>query len=108
MLVFCLRRGRCQADTGRSSSIGVIDAIIPAMLVPVRVAAAALVLLLLTPDARASAARYVTFSLRGKALTLAIYDPPRAALGTIVMGSGDVGWVGVATSMARFLSDQGF
>ena len=37
-----------------------------------------------------------------------MYTPSRPAVGTVIMGSGDVGWVGVAAAMARFLSDQGY
>jgi type IV secretory pathway VirJ component len=47
--------------------------------------------------------------LRGKTITLEIYEPSTGtARGTILMGSGDVGWVGLATSMAADLSGQGF
>ncbi len=41
-------------------------------------------------------------------LTLAIYRPAGPPKGTIVMGSGDVGWVGLSVSMAEFLCDRGY
>lgn len=49
------------------------------------------------------------FPLRGKTLTLAVYRPAQAQpLGTILMGSGDVGWVGLAVDLSQFLSDKGY
>ena len=52
----------------------------------------------------------VTVSVRGQAVALMIYRPgtyePNAK-GTIIMGSGDVGWLGVAASMSEFLRSQG-
>jgi dienelactone hydrolase len=49
-----------------------------------------------------------SFSLRGKMLTLTIYRPLIAPKGTVIMGSGDVGWVGVGVAMAEFLSAEGY
>lgn len=48
--------------------------------------------------------------VRGKTLTLTIYRPAPndTAKGTVLMGSGDVGWVGLATTLAQFLSGQGY
>ena len=65
---------------------------------------------LLLVSSAASAAEKVDVPVRGKTLTLTIYRPadhvpPR---GTIVMGSGDVGWVGLAVTMAEELSAQGY
>ena len=54
------------------------------------------------------AADKVDVPVRGKTLTLTIYTPRSAARGTIVMGSGDVGWVGLAASMAEELCTQGY
>jgi type IV secretory pathway VirJ component len=54
---------------------------------------------------------HLDFLLRGRHLTLTIYRPavPRAKVkGTIIMGSGDVGWVGLAVSMSGFLSSNGY
>jgi dienelactone hydrolase len=51
------------------------------------------------------------FPLRGQHLTLTIYRPPVPRTkdkGTVIMASGDVGWVGLAVSMAGFLSDNGY
>ena len=56
----------------------------------------------------AQAAEKVDVPVRGKTLTLTIYSPRSPSRGTIVMGSGDVGWVGLAPSMAEELSAQGF
>jgi alpha/beta superfamily hydrolase len=50
-------------------------------------------------------------TVRGKTLTLMIYRPnapPSKVKGTVIMGSGDVGWVGLAASMAAFLSGEGY
>lgn len=47
-------------------------------------------------------------SVRGKTLTLTLYPPRASSRGTIVMGSGDVGWVGLGASMADELSAEGY
>lgn len=67
-------------------------------------------LALLPGIVRASGER-VDLPVRGKTIALAIYAPtvPAAQVkGTIVMGSGDVGWVGLAVSTAEFLSTNGY
>jgi fermentation-respiration switch protein FrsA (DUF1100 family) len=46
--------------------------------------------------------------VRGKALTLTLYSPRAPSRGTILMGSGDVGWVGLGASMADELSAAGY
>jgi Bacterial virulence protein (VirJ) len=57
----------------------------------------------------AAPGRSIDFPLRGRTLTVSVYKPTRAEpLGTILMGSGDVGWVGLAVDMSAFLSDQGY
>jgi alpha-beta hydrolase superfamily lysophospholipase len=56
----------------------------------------------------ARAAEKVDVPVRGKTLTVTIYSPRSPSRGTIVMGSGDVGWVGLAASMAEELSAQGY
>ena len=59
----------------------------------------------------AAGVEHVSFPVRGQQLTLTVYRPPLArgpVLGTIIMNSGDVGWVGLAVSMAEFLSDAGY
>jgi dienelactone hydrolase len=48
------------------------------------------------------------FPLRGKTLTLTIYRPLAPPKGTVIMGSGDVGWVGVGVAMAEFLASEGY
>jgi hypothetical protein len=58
--------------------------------------------------AAAAQAQHLDFPLRGKVLTLAVYKPSTPSLGTIVMGSGDVGWVGLAVDMSEYLSDRGY
>ena len=62
----------------------------------------------LPASAASRASRGLDVSVRGATITLAIYEPAGAPRGTILMGSGDVGWVGLATTMAADLSGQGF
>src|SRR5256885_15920199 len=62
-------------------------------------------------SAFAAAGERVDLPIRGQHLTLTVYRPPAAhgrILGTIIMNSGDVGWVGLSVSMAGFLSDAGY
>ena len=68
----------------------------------------ALLLIALQPSARAAVGQPLSFPLRGKTLTLTVYRPAGAPKGTVIMGSGDVGWVGVGASMAEFLSAEGY
>ena len=56
----------------------------------------------------ACAADRVDVPVRGKTLTVTIYAPASSPRGTIVMGSGDVGWVGLAVSLADELSADGY
>jgi dienelactone hydrolase len=57
----------------------------------------------------ATGVQRLDFPLRGKTLTISVYRPARVhPLGTIFMGSGDVGWVGLAVDMSDYLSDQGY
>jgi alpha-beta hydrolase superfamily lysophospholipase len=64
---------------------------------------------LLLPHA-AAAAEKVDVAVRGKTLTLTVYRPslPGPPRGTVLMASGDVGWVGLAVTMAEELSAQGY
>ena len=55
-----------------------------------------------------ASAETLEVQVRGKTLSLAIYRPAAAPRGTIIMGSGDVGWVGLAVSMAQELNAQGY
>ncbi len=59
-------------------------------------------------SAPAVAADKVDVSVRGKTLTVTLYTPNVPPRGTVVMGSGDVGWVGLAPSMAEELCTQGY
>ncbi len=68
----------------------------------------AFVLLGTAVPAAASATRKLDWPLRGRDLSLAIYQPSSAPKGTILMGSGDVGWVGLGPSMADELAAQGY
>jgi dienelactone hydrolase len=52
------------------------------------------------------AADRLDFPVRGKTLRLSVYRPAGAPKGTIILASGDVGWVGLAAGMARFLSRE--
>jgi len=56
----------------------------------------------------ATASEKVDLSIRGKTVTVEIYSPRGSSRGTIVMGSGDVGWVGLGVSMAEDLATQGY
>lgn len=60
--------------------------------------------------AEAAGGQPVTVTVRGHALTLAIYAPKAGApaKGSVVMASGDVGWVGLAATLADFLSANGY
>jgi dienelactone hydrolase len=58
----------------------------------------------------ALASQDLSVMIRGHALTLTLYastlpGPPK---GTVLMGSGDVGWVGLAADMADALSHEGY
>lgn len=65
-----------------------------------------LVLLLAGLPARASTTEKL--SVRGQTLSLVIYPARPPARGTILMGSGDVGWVGLAASLAEEYSAAGY
>jgi alpha-beta hydrolase superfamily lysophospholipase len=57
-----------------------------------------------------AASEKVSMSIRGQTQTLAFYRPAAGVpvKGTILMGSGDVGWVGLAVDLAGFLAEQGY
>lgn len=61
-----------------------------------------------TLTAEAANGQKLDVAVRGKTLTLTVYlpEPGRPVRGTIFMASGDVGWVGLATTLADFLSDE--
>lgn len=71
-------------------------------------AVAVLVLVAFGSTARADSVEHVEWPQRGKTLSLAIYHPAGAPRGTIFMGGGDVGWVGLAVTMAHHLAAQGY
>jgi pimeloyl-ACP methyl ester carboxylesterase len=57
----------------------------------------------------ALAGENVPVQIRGKTLTLAYYHAvPGPPKGTVLIGSGDVGWVGLAVEVAEFLSREGY
>jgi len=51
---------------------------------------------------------HVDWQHRGKILSLAIYHPSSEQKGTIFMAGGDVGWVGLAVTMAQQLAGEGY
>ncbi|MEO8077087.1 MAG: AcvB/VirJ family lysyl-phosphatidylglycerol hydrolase [Acidobacteriota bacterium] len=59
-------------------------------------------------SASAATGEKLDFALRGKALVLTIYPPAGVPKGTILMASGDVGWVGLAVSLSEELSAEGY
>ena len=68
-------------------------------------------LMVLAPSlALASTDQPLGVTIRGQKLTLEVYAPKAGTpvKGTIFMGSGDVGWVGLSVTLAEFLSDQGY
>jgi dienelactone hydrolase len=68
-----------------------------------------LALALHVTPAAALASETLSFGVRGKTLTLTVYRPAGGKpKGTVFMGSGDVGWVGLATEMADYLATQGY
>lgn len=73
-----------------------------------RIAGAFVAVLLLATSAHAS--ERIPITIRGKALTLEFYRPPAgvAPKGTVLMGGGDVGWVGLGVDLSEFLSAQGY
>ena len=73
-----------------------------------KVTALVLMAFLLAAPRPTAAAERLDFVLRGKSLTAWVYRPAGTPKGTVIMGSGDVGWVGLAVDMSTFLSGQGF
>ena len=59
-----------------------------------------LALLAVAASPFAASAESLDVQVRGKTLSLTIYRPAIPPKGTIIMGSGDVGWVGLAVSLA--------
>jgi alpha-beta hydrolase superfamily lysophospholipase len=78
--------------------------------IPCRIVLAVAFALLAVPS-WATVGERVDLTVRGKVVALTIYrplPPPGKVKGTVIMGSGDVGWLGLAASMAAFLSDEGY
>ena len=65
-------------------------------------------LALLTGAVTARASTTEKLPVRGQTLSLAVYPARGPARGTIIMGSGDVGWVGLAVSLAERYSAEGY
>jgi type IV secretory pathway VirJ component len=65
-------------------------------------------LLLWALPAGAASTDRLDVTVRSRTVSLIIYEPKATSRGTIIMGSGDVGWVGLAVSMAEELSAQGY
>jgi len=66
------------------------------------------VLLLVAGTSDRASAEDVPITIRGKTLTLKLYHPAGAPKGSVFMGSGDVGWVGLGVDLAEFLQKQGY
>ncbi len=67
-------------------------------------------LVVLSNAGPALASESIPVQIRGKTVTLTWYSPARgtAPKGTVLIGSGDVGWVGLAVEVAEFLSGEGY
>ena len=70
----------------------------------------ALIASLYAHDAGAADGRRLDIPVRGQTMTVRVYVPSTSVpiRGTVLLGSGDVGWVGLATTLAEFLSDHGY
>jgi len=66
------------------------------------------VLCLLVVARGACAADRVDMPLRGRLMSLTVYRPAGVPKGTVIMASGDVGWVGLAPSRAQELASDGY
>lgn len=64
--------------------------------------------LLLAGALPARASTTEKLSVRGQTVRLVVYPTRTPARGTILMGSGDVGWVGLAASLAEEFSAEGY
>lgn len=73
----------------------------------IRILALMLVLLGAMP---AAGAERIDVSIRGKTIAVEFYSPAPgvAPKGTVLMGSGDVGWVGLAVDLSQFLASEGY
>lgn len=73
-----------------------------------RIASFCLLVCMLVAARDAAAADRVDMPLRGHVMALTVYRPTGAPKGTVIMASGDVGWVGLAASRAQELSSDGY
>jgi type IV secretory pathway VirJ component len=73
-----------------------------------RIAALLLVLIAVPVRAHALSTEKISVPVRGQRQTVSVYKPQGQPRGTIVMGSGDVGWVGLAVALAEDYSKQGY
>src|SRR4051812_23146542 len=60
------------------------------------------------PAVSSPAVDRIDMPLRGRAMALTLYRPAGPPKGTIIMGSGDVGWVGLAVALSQHLAAQGY
>ncbi len=74
----------------------------------IRIVAGLIAVGLLAPPALG--AEKVAVTVRGRTLAVELYRPPAGAVpkGTVLMGSGDVGWVGLSVDLSEFLSAEGY
>ena len=78
---------------------------------PRRSAAALLILLgwQAVLSAASPSAETVDVTVRGRQVPLTLYVPAAGMIkGTVIIGSGDVGWVGLAVTVSEYLVEQGY
>ena len=68
----------------------------------------ALALVLATAAVADASFEKLDVAVRGQTLTVALYSPTGPGKGSIVIGSGDVGWVGLAVTVAEEFSAAGY
>lgn len=73
-----------------------------------RIASIGLLVCMVVVARDAVGADRIDMPLRGHVMALTVYRPAGAAKGTVIMASGDVGWVGLAASRAQDLSSDGY
>lgn len=80
------------------------------MAAPGRLSTLASIVLLSTTVTAAAATIPFDIPIRGKTITVEVYPAsnPKAPKGTVFMGSGDAGWVGLGVELAEDLSRDGY
>jgi hypothetical protein len=68
----------------------------------------ALALVLATAAVARASSQKLDVAVRGQTLTVALYPAQGSTKGSIVIGSGDVGWVGLAVTVAEDFSAAGY